>query len=620
MQDPVIKGKIQNTFFTNEEELLFEINYSKLKNFGKECFQFYIEKNFSLEQVIKISAQHFAFNLPSNINEFFISPETSKFFWISSHPLVTELDNYLSSPEKKSMKNTLAKDEIRKFYIKWAAESSEKERIFFAGTIKNLIEKNDSAEDIIKYLLYATIILHEMKFHDEERFLSITDSVNDLIMNSGLSEFAKTNFIYYLNIYKAFFYLLEKNYEAAKINLENALVVLPQGITAQFYLAIVLKMCGETDNSINYIKNVISFDIQRLTYAIEENKPELFQHFLSTALSYQLFREKEFAELFSNIKILFESFNINGHSKLRSLNILISKLKDGNIGEYFNDQVILDIKFLDTFVERYSKEKNAFILMIENLLFDKYYKLLDRIKDYFKCLMESKMASDLEIFNKKIQNYQTEAYTVQNDIEKHKERIKQLEKENIAKCEHNNNLMITDVENALAHIDNRQDFSPFVAFNNSLVYNFIISLIVFIVGGFVDGIKDNQLSDIRSSGLILSVLVSGLKWSAIVFAIGLVISLITMVSKVLERSNEKQKLLRRITQLKVNKDKEIGIIKKETETRIKEFENNVKARLERIKSEIELMNKEKKSKEDEIKEEIEKEVAEFQGKLNAVFN
>jgi hypothetical protein len=620
MQDPVLKGKIQNNFFTNEEELLFEINYSKLKNFGKECFQSYVEKSFTLEQTIKISAQHFAFDLPLEINEFFITPEISKYFWVSNHPLVSEIDNYSSSLEKKNIKYTRAKEELRKFYIKWATESSEKERIFFAGTIKNLIEKNEFAEDIIKYLLEATIILHESKYHSEEKFLELTDYVTNMIMDSNISEYTKSNYAYYINIYKAFFYIAEKNYETARTFLENAVVILPKGITAKFYLAIVLKMCGETDNSIEYIKNIVLFDLERFAYAIEVNKQELFQHFLYAAVSYQLFRDKALADIFPNIKLLFESFNSNSQTKLRSLNILISKLKDSNISEYFNDEIVQNVKFLDTFVERYSKEKNSFIQMIESLLFDKYYKLLDKIRENFKTLMETKMASDLDIFNKKIQNYQTEASNVQNDIEKHKDRIRQLEKENIIKCEHNHSIMIADVENALSQIDSRQDFNPFVAFNNSLVYNFIISLIVFIVGGFIDGLRDSQLSDIRSSGIILSVLISGLKWSAIIFAIGLVISLVTMLSKVIERSNEKQKLLRRITQLKVNKDKEIDLIKKETDKRIKEFEDNVKARLERIRSEIELMNKEKKLKEEEIKGEIEKEVAEFQGKLNAVFN
>jgi hypothetical protein len=619
MQNSEINGNIKDFFYNSEDDLLFEINSSKLKNFGKEHFQYNIEKSLSYEQVIKLSTQHFAFKLPGNLNEFFVSRELSKYFWISNHPLIAEIQDYSSSTEKNSLKENLEKDEIKKYYVKWVSEKQERERIFFAGTIINMIDKNNQPDDLLRYLMAATINLLEKKFHSSENFTFLINYVNDIILNSNIGEDTKKQFIYYLNIYKAFFNLSEKKYEDAKINLLDSLEVLPGGITAQFYLAIVVKLCGDATGSLNYIKNIILFDLERLTYAIDSSNLALFHFLISNTVSYYLFRNGDFADLFPQIKSIFESFNINGQLKLKNLSSLLTKLANLNVIEYYNDQINAEINFIDKFIGQYAKEKNAFILMVENMLFEKYYKLIDLIKEKFKSVNEEKLYADLVVFNKKIQSYQNEITAIESDIEESKEKIRTVHKESLNKRETEYNNYISEVEKSISTIDSREDFNPFVAFNNSIVYNFIISLIVFIIGGFIDGMSESHLDELKASSLILSVLVSGFKWSAMIFAIGLVVSVITMISKVIERSNEKQKLLRRISQLKVTKEREMEAIRKDMENKVKEFESNTKLRVERIKLQIENQNKEKSGKETVIREEVNKLILEFQNKLNTIF-
>lgn len=618
MQNSEFDGNIKDFFFNNEDDLLSEINSSKLKNFGKEHFQHNIEKSFSYEQIIKLSAQHQAFNLPVKISEFFLTQELSKYFWICNHPLISELENYIPSPEN-NIKDNLEREEIRKFYKKWVSEKQERERVFFAGTIKNLIDKNNQPDDIIRYLMAATINLYEKKFHSEENFSFLIDYVKDIIFNSNLTEEIKKQFIYYINIYSTFFNISERKYEEAKINLLNSLEVFPEGITAQFYLAIVFKQCGDPNASLAYIKNIVFFDLERLTYAIESNNLAMFQFFISNAVSYQLFRNRELAEFFPQIKIILESYNLNNQPKLKNLSILLSRLTDLNISEFFDEKINAGINFLDNFIRLNSKDKNAFIVMIENYLFEKFYKLIEMVKEKFSLINEEKLNGDIIVFNKKQLSFQNEINTVEEDVESSKEKIRTVHKDVINKYEHDFNRMISQVENSISSIDTKQEFNPFVAFNNSIIYNFIISLVVFIISGFIDGMSESHLDELKASSLILSVLVSGFKWSAIIFAIGLVVSVITMISKIIERSNEKQKLLRRISQLKVYKEREIENVKKEMENKIKEFESNTKLRVDRIKSQIENLNKERSVKEGEIKEEIIKLVLEFQNKLNTIF-
>ncbi|MCX6150719.1 MAG: hypothetical protein NTX22_09365 [Ignavibacteriales bacterium] len=619
MKDPEINGNLKANFLGNEEELLQEINFSKLKNLGKEYFQSQVEKTISFEQFLKTTAQHFAYNLPPKTNEYFVSLETSKFFWVCNHPLTLNLENYSSPLDKKTPRSNSTKDEIRKFYIRWTSEKSERERLFFASTTKNLIEKSEMPEDLIKHLLASTLILNEDKFYSNEKFNQSIDLANSLILHSNLPEDVKSQFLYYQNIFKSFSNIKNREFEEAKINLQEALNIVPNGITAQFYLAIALRATGDFENSLVYIKNIILFDLERLTFALEVNNLELFNFFLTNSVSPQIFNHKEFAPLYSNIKFIFETLNVTKQTKMKSLSILISKLKELNVEKHYNDAVRDGIIFLENFIKLFTKEKNVFLNMVDDFLFDKLYALIENIKSIFNSNLEVKMNSELNLFNKKHQIFLDEINSLQNDIEKTKERIQATKKENLEKNELKYNNLIAEIENRLSRVDKSQDSNPFMAFNNSLIYNFIISIIVFIVGGFVDGIKGQELSDVQASGLILSVLVSGLKWSSIIFIIGLIISVITMISKVLERSNEKQRLLKQIAQIKTNKEREVEIIKKEIEVRIKEYESNAKNKIEKIRIQIETLIEEKKIREGVLKTNIQEEIGAIQNKLNSIF-
>lgn len=92
-----------------------------------------------------------------------------------------------------------------------------------------------------------------------------------------------------------------------------------------------------------------------------------------------------------------------------------------------------------------------------------------------------------------------------------------------------------------------------------------------------------------------------------------------MISKVLERSNEKQRLLKQIAQIKTNKEREVEIIKKEIEVRIKEYESNAKNKIEKIRIQIETLIEEKKIREGVLKTNIQEEIGAIQNKLNSIF-
>ncbi len=128
-----------------------------------------------------------------------------------------------------------------------ANETSLKEKSFFASTIKNIIERNNTSDDILKILLYATICSFDEKFHSDEKFLNQYDLVNNTILNSALGEGIKTEYLYYENLFKAVHFITKKSFQEAMQFLSNATGLKQSGINANFYLAMLLGADSEPD-------------------------------------------------------------------------------------------------------------------------------------------------------------------------------------------------------------------------------------------------------------------------------------------------------------------------------------------------------------------------------------
>ncbi|RJP65602.1 MAG: hypothetical protein C4539_13180, partial [Ignavibacteriales bacterium] len=292
------------------------------------------------------------------------------------------------------------------------------------------------------------------------------------------------------------------------------------------------------------------------------------------------------------------------------------KLRSLPIKNFFTDTLTAELNYIENFVKEYEQEKIIYIRMIDSYVVEKYFNFIDKVKLQIKEIEGKRITEEMTSMQKRIQLQNEEINYLQEDAEKWKTKASEQVKEVIKQNEARYASVISQVENTLSKIDSNQEFDPYVSFNNSLIYNFIISMIVFIIGGFIDGLSDGN--DLKASGLILSVFTGGLKWSAIVFIVGLVIAVIGMVAKMIEKSNEKQKLIRKISQLKSETERETERIKKENEQKIKEYENSSKNKIEKAREQIELLQKEKASRELVLKGEVEKKVAKIYETIDAV--
>lgn len=99
-------------------------------------------------------------------------------------------------------------------------------------------------------------------------------------------------------------------------------------------------------------------------------------------------------------------------------------------------------------------------------------------------------------------------------------------------------------------------------FMQTMGYNTILTIIVTVMGGCA-GYSKSHIRDISELKELLSTsLLTGLKWGIMTFLAGLLISALVTGFSLLERSNERQKLLRRISRLKNEGNQYVTKLKK----------------------------------------------------------
>lgn len=79
------------------------------------------------------------------------------------------------------------------------------------------------------------------------------------------------------------------------------------------------------------------------------------------------------------------------------------------------------------------------------------------------------------------------------------------------------NQAITNLEYKIENIEQIKRYDPASAFSNAMIFNAVISILIFIIGGFMSGFLNNVHSTSSMSEIFAEVVVSGTKWGGVCF-------------------------------------------------------------------------------------------------------
>ncbi len=568
-----------------------ESSYAKFTTLGKEHFR--AEDPLEITNVVKELAQFYKFQLPQELNEIFIKFEEAPLFWISGSSTIKKLeDNFKLNHPRKLVLDYFRF--IKEFYLKWAIIQSESEKKYFAASALNFINKDANKDVILNIFLHATILIYERSLFNPQKALKLLNNARTSLENIIIDETVKKELYYLISLYEAFASLALKQIEDARFSFESASNNFPAGITAKFYLALTELMLNNVTFSEVLVKEIFEYDKKRLEFALDNKNLKMFSYLLNHNITYNLFYYYEFSRHLNVFEEMIELFFNAGRFTIESLKDKIKIFKEAKVKEYYTEEMTVYILFIEQFLQKYLQSKNLLLLLVcaeklDVIFSDIVSELKAAIKNRFRIELDDK----IKIFDDKIKTFHQVIERIKKEIEANKNSAKENLKKAIEKVEKHITFNIKAIEYRLDNLDKQGNLNPENAFKNAMIYTIIVTFLVFMVGGFA-GYSNSYSINIYNLKSVLSVIItSGAKWGAVSFLIGIIVSFMAAGSVLVERSNQRQNLVKAISSLKNTKQKEIDRIKKDSQAREKGTINTLESSIKEQEKRIEEVNEEK---------------------------
>ncbi len=590
--------------FNTEAELGKELTMARFNSFAMEKFQDMLNADTGMEDFLRNTSRHYSLNLPIDINEYLVNENAVTYLWLSGHPALTAAEELfkLDKPDTITLikqNNSLA--EVKKFYSNWLLQKNEKEKQYFALSTINQIEKESNSKEFVKQFMYATILAYEKSINSPEKAVQVLYKNKENIENAGgINPDLKRELLYFANLFLGFIYLKEGAINEADQKFYEALNVKPSGITAMYYCAKSQLILGNHGKALELISGLINFDKTRFNYAIKNNNLVVFNYFLTCAVTYNIFSDSSFAVLLNDLDFMLKTFVSPESTGIEVINERLESLNELPIKEFFDDDAQKNIKFLEKYLEYYKNNRNFLLLCVTQYLAEKLNNTVSRIIENIKKHYFDKAKEALALYSDEIEKNTHTIRLLQRELEDNKLKAGKKMEERIKLSESESADKIAAIEKRIEHLDNDHKFNPGAAFNTAMIYNIIISLIIFIIGGFGTGLGSHDGTGDAFNGIFTTIIINGTKWGGIAFLLGLIASFVSATSTIWERSNEKNRLIKQIGLTKIVKEKEIEAIKAEHDKYITQFDKNFNDRIRILENTNERISKEKIEKSQEL--------------------
>jgi len=530
---------------------------SKLNHLAKEHFQINVRNDFDYLNSVKESIRFYSLDLPAEIKEIFIPYSEAPIFWIYESPLLNQVEEFLRFNLARGSYAELHKS-IKDNYTKWVTTKLKSEKEYFATTTMNFCERDINKHNFFKMIIKGIIYSYQSTFYNPPRAIEMFKNALEIINGLRINDQMKNELKYVMNLYLGFIFLKENDYEKANYSFKDAIDIKPQGSTAKLYCVITEMCIGNEESSAYLLREVINFDLQRLMLAIKTNNPGMFSYFFRNAFVYNLFNEKDFSKAYKIVEMVLEEFKYHDSSIFTKCRGNLEYVKSKKYQEYFDDEIKKSISFCEKIIQNYNNSTNTLFYALYPEFHNKFESIIEYLVLKVKERFYKEVKEKVSYFDLPIQeNLSTEKHLLE-ELENFKTKSKENLATSIKDISNNYDAECRAIEERINGLPNEDRFNPRVSMSNNMTYNIIIAFIVFFIGG-VAGYSNKSVSDTSEfNSIFMFVLTSGSKWGAISFFVGLVISIVISGIVLIERADVKQKLQRKISFLKLEKDKTIA--------------------------------------------------------------
>ena len=541
----------------NQPGLGNEVNYSKFFHLAKEHFQINIKNDYDYINGVKESIRFFSLDLPAEVKEIFIPFAEAPVFWIYESSLLNQIEEFMKFNLVKGSYIELHKS-IKENYSRWVTTKLKSEKDYYATLTINFIERDINKHNFFNQIIKAIILTYQSTFYNPVRALEILSTTLGLLNTIRLNDQAKAELKYILILYTGFVHLKENDNEKANLAFKEAIGVKPQGNTAKIYCALTEIILGNEEGGIFLLKEIFNYDLHRLTLAIKTNNSGMFSYFYRNAFIYSIFHEKEFARAYDKIESFLNDSRVHDATTLTTCKTSLESFKIKKLDEYYYDEIKKSISFLEKVLHNYSSSTNTLLYSLYPEFQNRFNALVESLIQKIKEKYYNEVREKVSVFDHSINESLSAEKHLTEEIERYKSKSKENLSISIQHINENFDIETHALEQKINDLPNVDRFNPRVSLSNNMTYNIIIAFVVFFIGG-IAGYSNKTVSDTSEfNSMFTFVLITGSKWGAISFVLGAVISTIMAGVILVERSDVRQKLLKKINYMKIEKERLIS--------------------------------------------------------------
>ncbi|MCX7875608.1 MAG: hypothetical protein N2321_05490 [Melioribacteraceae bacterium] len=609
----LVNEKYGNTTISNEAQI------AKFYKVAKENFQISIDSQTDQINTIKESVRFFSLELPSELKEIFISFNDAPLFWIYESSLLNQVEEFMKFNFKGLAFSELHK-QIKENYSRWATSKLKSEKEYYSTTTINFIERDINKHNFFKLILKGLILTYQPTFYNSEKALELFDTTMSLIKTLRLNDSTKHELNYLLKLYIGFVHLKENNFIKANEIFKEALEIKPQGCSARIYSALSEISLGNEEVGMYYLKEVFNYDIKRLAIALKFNNLGMFNYFFRNAFIYNIFHEKGFSKVTDAIQILLKDFRVSDNSVFENCKEKLEKIKLKKMDEYYDDEIKKSFEFMDKIMSLYATSNSTLLHAAYPEFQNKVKQIVDKIVNNVKTKYYNEVKSSLNTYDLVINDNLSAEKHLLEELETFKKKSHETLKETIQKISDFYDLEAKEIEQRINELPDNDKYNPRAALANNLTYNIFIAFVVFFIGG-VTGYSNKVVENVNEfNSIFVAVLISGSKWGAISFLIGLVVSLLMAAGVAIEKYDVASKLQKKLNHLKIEKEKAIADAKDMNQHREKIMIESINSSLELHRKRVAEVKEQKAAAEKELYEKANKKIEEETNPIVNILN
>lgn len=606
--------KEDEILLNNSSSYEFErVEFNRIRKLYFDSFTDSSNKS-SLEKIIEMKQFLQHCEIPHNC-EPFVDEKDTPLLWVWDNPYIQIFENEFK--EKLSLFRSKHIDLKKHFAKIFLEEDKNKSNInfkLFLALTKSFLGINHLLIPLFKSLVY----MYYKNSIDYDLALKELNNAENMLVYLDPSKSTKNIFSYFVNLYKANLFIKVRNYEEAEKSLTAAIKFNPNGINAYITKCYLYTTLNNYDIIRDAVNKILSIDLEKIQNAIKNNNLERFYYFLQNPSLPNIFNNNSLAPNYQIIsKVLSDNFD--KRITFDNIEVRINAIIEIELIEFIDENQIEKVLFINHIFSDKNITNTVYFKLIIPLIEEIFLNIIDVLKKNVKKKFFADLYSKIEDFNRRIKEFENKKREFENELVKSKEIAEKKMQESIKLFDESITNAISESELMLSNVDSVSKLNPVEALQSSMIYNFVTSIFVFIIAILANYINLEH-SAVKTFSIINYLIIAGIKWAAITFLIGVVISSIYSVLVFAEKTNYKLSLKKKISQLKREKDVNIELIKKEFEKKIKNLTEETNTKIELTEKRIEELKKEKIENEASLKAKAEHMMEPIMNKINLALN